>query len=319
MEKQNKNSKLTLVVTAGAAGLMIGIAWMYLFDIRVQPSAKYRAFLTRFYGQTPTPTATPSANAGLTADVLAQKVVPQSGITVQVKWGDLGVRLVQTGAIDMDKFGQNYKGEQYKEWLAYLTQNQDKGITINAQNSYFWVNTLWALGLVQKSDVLDKGIMMSQYKKDLGNFASTGGWTLGKRSATKLYSSVSLIPLTPEQQTKVAQIAAGIYRPCCDNSTAFPDCNHGMAILGLIELMVSQGATDEEVYKAALAFNSYWFSQTYIDLAYYFKTKENLDWDKVDAKRVLSAQFSSSSGYRQIKENVGAVPGTPQGGSSCGA
>ena len=38
----------------------------------------------------------------------------------------------------------------------------------------------------------------------------------------------------------VEEIAGNIYRPCCGNSTAFPDCNHGMAMLGLIELMVSQ-------------------------------------------------------------------------------
>ena len=42
-----------------------------------------------------------------------------------------------------------------------------------------------------------------------------------------------------------------VYRPCCDNATHFPDCNHGMAMLGLLELMAAQGASEEEMFAAA--------------------------------------------------------------------
>lgn len=63
---------------------------------------------------------------------------------------------------------------------------------------------------------------------------------------------------------------AHIFRPCCGNSTAFPDCNRGMAVLGLLELLLSQGATEDELYEAARVFNAYAFSETYITLAAYF-------------------------------------------------
>jgi len=248
-----------------------------------------------------------------TVEELTQKVAPAEGYTVDVVWGDVGKRLVETGAVDLEK----YRGI-YSENLDYLTQSKGEGITINKDNAYFWVNTLWALGLVQRSDVLEGGAM-AQYGDDLGNFASTGGWTLGTKDALELYSSAEVVPLTPEQHKMVMTITQGIYRPCCDNSAAFPDCNHGMAILGLVELMVSQGFSEEEIYEAALAFNSYWFTQSYVDLAYYFKMREGTNWSRVDPKRVLSSQFSSASGFYAIKQIIGSIPGAPTAGASCGA
>jgi hypothetical protein len=92
-----------------------------------------------------------------------------------------------------------------------------------------------------------------------------------------------------------------------------------MAILGLIELMVSQGYGEEDIYQAALAFNSYWFAQTYIDLAYYFETTEGTAWAEVDAKKALSAEYSSAQGYQAIKKQIGNIPGTESVGGSCGA
>lgn len=260
-----------------------------------------------------------SSPKALNADSLAQEVVPAKGFSVELNWGDTGQKLVAAGGIDLAKYQQNYASPEYKELLKYLTENKNAGITINQQNAYFWVNTLWALGLTQKSDVLDKGIMGTEYADRIGNFASTGGWTLGSRDAVKLYSSTKIIPLTQEEEDLVAKVSANIYRPCCGNPTSFPDCNHGMAILGLLELMASQGAGEEEMYQASLAFNSYWFPTTYVDLAYYFQTQKDESWDKVDPKEVLSAQYSSSAGYQAVKQQIGNIPGTENVGSSCGA
>ena len=134
-----------------------------------------------------------------------------------------------------------------------------------------------------------------------------------------LYSSKKIIDLDEGEQKRVSEISGNIYRPCCGNSAAFPDCNHGMAILGLVEIMVDQGFSDEEIYKASLAFNSFWFSQTYMDLAYYFKTKENLNWNQVEPKRALSKQYSSGSGYTAIKQEIEDAPSLPSSGGSCGA
>lgn len=253
------------------------------------------------------------------ADILAQAVLPSEGYTISLQWGDTGEKLVESGAIDLDKFKKLYSHEKYAELLTYITDSKKQGITINRENSYFWVNTLWALGLAQKSDVLEKGIMMEEYGDNIEGLASTGGWTLGKKRAKDLYSSTEIVQLSPEENNRVTEIAEGIYRPCCNNSSAFPDCNHGMAIVGLVELMVDQGFSDTDIYKTALAFNSYWFPQTYMDLAYYFQTKEGLSWNKVDAKQVLSADYSSASGYSKIRKQIGPVPGLTSDGGSCGA
>lgn len=310
---EEKKSRLTSVGLFIAGSVLVVLAaWSFAFDVSVKPSARFQS-IKNLLSPTPTPVPAPSAES------LAKVVIPNSGYTVNIKWGDIGQKLVESGAIDLKKFQENYKDPQYAEMLKYLTEDQDKGITITPQNSYFWLNTLWALGLVQKSDVLDKGVMGTQYRKELGNFASTGGWTLGAKPATKLYSSSQVIPLTPEQNDLIDKIAKTIYRPCCGNSTAFPDCNHGMAMLALIELMVNRGYSEVEIYKAALAFNSYWFGQTYMDLAYYFQTKENVRWQDVDPKRVLSSQFSSSQGYQAIKQTIEGAPEQPKTGGGCGA
>lgn len=294
------------------AVMFLGVVASFAFDIKIAPSSRIAAIDSILF-PTPTPLPTPSAQE------LAQEVIPNSGYTVSIKWGDIGKKLVASGAIDMKKFENIYKDPQYKDLLAYLTSTQNKGITITPQNSYFWINTLWALGLAQKSDVLDNGIMTSQYQKDIPNFASTAGWTLGAKPAMKIYSSANIIPLTVEQNQLVNKIASNIYRPCCGNNTAFPDCNHGMAMLGLIELMVNQGYSENDIYKAAVAFNSYWFSQTYMDLAFYFKTKKSLDWNDVDPKTILSAPYSSAQGYQLIHDEIqGQVPQQQGGGSSCG-
>ena len=117
----------------------------------------------------------------------------------------------------------------------------------------------------------------------------------------------------------VEEIAGSIYRPCCGNSTAFPDCNHGMAMLGLIELMVSQGKSEGEIYKTALAFNTYWFPKTYLDIAYYLD-KNGRDYSKASPKELLAAKFSSAMRDEAISEAAQGVQWPILGnGGSCGA
>ena len=126
--------------------------------------------------------------------------------------------------------------------------------------------------------------------------ASTGGWTLAKGSGAQHLNSMSLVQLTTEQEVRVADIARHIYRPCCNNETYFPDCNHGAAMLGYIELAVAQGLTTAQVYKNALVLNAYWFQQNYTALATYLKAKRKLDWKDVDPVVALSAMYSSGQG-----------------------
>lgn len=248
--------------------------------------------------------------------VATAKVLPAEGYTTKLKWGSIVKKLVEVGAIDPAKYQEIYNSKTNgAEQLALLETDSDQPIMINENNAYFLVNTLWALGLTQKSQVLDEG----QMTKNTANYASTGGWTLGAKPAMQLYSSQELIPLTEQQQEQVQKIAENVYRPCCGNSVAFPDCNHGMAALGYIELAVANGLSEEQIYQDLLAFNSFWFPDTYVEMAVYFQQQEDKSWDKVDAKTALSRDYSSAAGAQKIRQAVQAVPGIKSQGGSCGA
>ncbi len=236
---------------------------------------------------------------------IENKVIKDS-IVLNVKWADLGKRMVEDGVIDKVKLAQAITGgdELPKELDKYFADSQNK-IEVNQENAGFWVDVLWGLGLANKNRILEKGEMMVE--NDPSIFASTGGYSLSNGDPMDHYSRHSYITLTEQQQKEVLEIAGNIYRPCCGNSTAFPDCNHGMAMLGLIELMVSQGKSKDEIYKAALALNTYWFPSTYLDIAYFFE-ENGKDFSKASPKELLSKTFSSSDGYGVVRERVGQIP-----------
>lgn len=247
-----------------------------------------------------------------------EEINPSNGYSLNVPYLDLGPRMISLGVIDLDKFksaGQLTDGESN-----ILTKGSSEKIKVTRENSHFLLNFFWALGLATNSKMLTEG-QMQKYGGDPGNFASTGGWTLGRGNAMEYYSKSSLINLTPDQENLVEEVASQIYRPCCDNSTAFPDCNHGMALLGVLELMASKGATEAQMFEAAKYLNAFWFPQNYFDLAIYFKDKEGKDFSQVDAKIILGKDYSSASGYGSIKKWLDAQNGaqkTTGQGASCG-
>ena len=197
-----------------------------------------------------------------------------------------------------------------------LIQKSDNGsITMTSQNSGEILNLLWAFGLANKNPILENGPMADPRYGGIENFASTGGWTIAVGDPMSHYSAHQLVTLTAEQQALVENVSKNIYRPCCGNSVYFPDCNHGMAMLGLLELMASQGATEDQMYKIALAVNSYWFPDTYLTIARYFQSK-GVDWDSVNPKDVLGANYSSAQGYQRILTQIAPVENKSSGG--CG-
>ena len=248
----------------------------------------------------------------------AAKNPQQGGVALPVRWGDLGKRLVETGVINAEQFEAVYQNRdglnEAEEQLLYGTANGN--LAINSENAGVILNLLWALGLGNKNAILENGPMMDPQYGGAGNFASTGGWTITKGNPMDHYSRHEFVTLTAAQQALVERVAQNIYRPCCNNSTHFPDCNHGMAMLGLLELLASQGVTEDGIYRAALAANSYWFPDVYETIARYFAGK-GIAWDNVDPKQALGADFSSSSGFQRIQSLVPTAP--RKGGSSgCG-
>ncbi|HEX7042046.1 MAG TPA: hypothetical protein VF189_02260 [Patescibacteria group bacterium] len=249
--------------------------------------------------------------------ILKQEVLPKDGYTLGVTWGDIGQRLLETGVIDKEKYKELFSQDPGDtKMMNYLTHGSKDHMKISEANSNFMVNTLWALGLVNKNEILEKGAMKTYGQGDPMQYASTGGWNLGTKNTDKLYSSAQIITLTSEQQALVEKIASTIYRPCCGNPVSFPDCNHGMAVLGYIELAVKEGISENKIYKDVLALNSFWFPQQYVTLAAYFK-QQKTDWNKIDSKLALGNNYSSSQGTNDIMQKVRDIPGLTSKGGSC--
>jgi len=251
--------------------------------------------------------------------ILVENVVPRDGIVLPAIWGNLGKQLVDAGVIDSQKFEALYakRGGLTDEGKKLLYGSSDEKMKINQENSGTLLNLLWAFGLGNKNAILEKGPMTDPQYGGAEKFASTGGWTISRGNAMDHYSKYKFVTLTSDQQAKVERVSKGIFRPCCGNSTYFPDCNHGMAMLGLLEIMANQGVSEYDMYKTALHVNSYWFPDTYLTLASFFEKEKSTSWDKVDPKEILSANYSSSSGYRNILQSVDPVSLQQQGGS-CG-
>lgn len=302
----DKRLPLALVIVAVGA-FFLGSA----FDLNLKISRKpIPSRLLSIITPSPTPPPTPDTQA------LQEQVIPASGITIPVNWGDLGQQLIKSGVIDRGKFDRIYAnvgglGENSR----LLDSNSNPNLTITSQNSAVILNLLWALGLGNKNGILDTGPMVDKQYGGAGNFASTGGWTLAQGGAMQHYSKHKLVPLTSDQQQLVEKVAQSIYRPCCNNSTYFPDCNHGIAMLALLELMASQNFSEADMYKYALAVNSYWFPDTYLNIAK-LKASQGVSWNQIDAKEVLGQNYSSASGYQQVLSQVDPV--RYSSGGSCG-
>ena len=253
------------------------------------------------------------------------RAIQVSSIELPIVWGNLGARMINAGVIDRAKLEAIYaqRGGLTSEKKQLLEEETGK-LKITQENAGFILNLLWALGLGNKNEILEKGPMMTyggagspaEALAKAGNFASTGGWTLAKGSAINHYSKHFFIVLTPEQQKLVERVSKNIYRPCCDNPTYFPDCNHGMAMLGLLELLASQGVSEDDMYKIALTVNSYWFPDTYLTIAKYLKEKKNIDWIDANPKEILGRNYSSASGYQNILSQI--TPPATQSGGGCG-
>lgn len=248
----------------------------------------------------------------------AEQIIPEKGVTLPVTWGDIGKRMVESGVIDQEKFDQLYatRGGLSDSDKRMVYGEKNGKIVINPQNSGVLLNLLWAFGLSNENDILTTGPITDKSYGGSDRFASTGGWTLSKGGPMDHFNMHAYVPLTKEQQDLVTRIASTIYRPCCDNPTHFPDCNHGMAMLGLLELMASQGVSEKEMYRTALVVNSYWFPENYQTIASFLASR-GIEWKTVDPKDILGANFSSASGFRQIQETLNS--GSVGGGSGCGA
>lgn len=237
-------------------------------------------------------------------DRLIQESSPTASgeLVLPVKWQDLGQRLIETGVIDNQKITALYQKSDIKsqEITQFTSSDNDENLVVNKSNNNIWLNLFWALGLSNKNAILEKGPMSDPQYGGAGHFASTDGWTIASGDAMNYYSRYEFIKLDPAQQSLVERAAKNIYRPCCDNSTYFPDCNHGMAMLGLLELLAANNVSENQMYEIALAVNSFWFPNQYEDIDQYL-TEQN---QTKTPQEILGKNFSSASGFKKIIAQV---------------
>ena len=259
----------------------------------------------------------------LAMDMMHQ-INPPDGYQIPAVFGDIGPQLIAAGAINMPMFVDLYKQQNRPltdVQMAILTKETASSVEINPENSYFMLNFFWALGLTNQNPILTDGPMMSGGIEQVGGYASTSGWTLGTKNSTELYASHKIVTLTEEQQSRLLEVATGVYRPCCNNPTHYPDCNHGMAMLGLLELMASQNASVDEMYEAAKYVTAFWYPQQMLEVATMFKATKNVDYAKADARQVVSDQYASGSGFQAVHQWLstnGLLQEAPSSGGSCG-
>jgi hypothetical protein len=252
------------------------------------------------------------------------EINPPAGYTIQAAFGDIGPKLLAAGAIDLPRFVELYKqaGQPLSdEQMSILQKGSTSPVVINQQNAYFLLNFFWALGLTNENAILTEGQMMAGGKEKAGNFASTGGWTIGTKAPMELYASRDFLPLSEDQQARLLKVASAVYRPCCDNPTHFPDCNHGMAMLGLLELMAYQNASEEAMFNAAKYVNAYWFPQQTLEIASLLKAQQSIDFAKADGAMFVGRKYSSGSGYKGVHKwlaDNNLLQQAPSSGGNCG-
>ncbi len=313
------DSKKRLRITAGV--LVAFVALLFLLPNLPQ---KYKIKFQRTGISAPT-----TEQLNLEADLqgLYDEVNPKDGFAINAKYGNIGYKLVEDGAIDFTKFKALYDNAgtplTKQQLKIFSKEGLDEPIVINRENSYFLLNLFWAFGLANENQIMTEGEITKYGDGNIGSFASTGGWTIAREPLQDFMAKSKLAVLTNEQQVLLQKVAESVYRPCCGNSTAFPDCNHGMALLGVLELMAANGATEAQMFEAAKYFSAFWFPSQMMDVATYFKVTEGKSFDDVDARSAVSEQYFSGRGWSGLKgwleQNVGgAGQQAPQGGGGCG-
>jgi hypothetical protein len=230
------------------------------------------------------------------ADAMAT-AVPSAGYHSKVMLADAIVRLVQQGVIDPQKMQALYAQRggipaELKEAMAGLSQ---RPIVLTRENAGLYVNLLWPIGLANRLAANSESPLNG---KGLYRYASTGGWNLGKEANGGAYfNKFPIVELSAAQERLVLNVARRSFRPCCDNSTFYQDCNHGSALLGLLALGASQGLGEDQLFSEALAFNAFWYPHKYAHTALYFKAVRSTEWRDVDPRQALSAALSSGSGW----------------------
>lgn len=242
--------------------------------------------------------------------------------TLPVAYGDLGPRLLDSGAIDHERLAGALAQSTTPLTPAQedvLREGSSDPIVIDRANALFLLDFFWALGLANRNAILTEGPMVLGSGGQIDRYASTGGRRYGAKPIAELYAGTPLVTLMPGQQIRLERVAAKVYRPCCDNPTLFRDCNHGTAMLGMLTLLASRDAQEDEMLAEAKHANAAWFPEEYQKLAVFFSATEDLAFRDIGPEELLGVQTSSRTAYEGVRgylDAQGLLDVVPAKGSS---
>lgn len=250
-------------------------------------------------------------------------VLPIAGWPSRITFGDSLVRVLSAGVLDREKYLALAGGPEAvpAPMLSLLDRTSTDAILVTRESAAQLVDLLWPIGLANRVAANQTSPIAGP---DIESFASTGGWTLGRApTGGQYFNAYAIVDLTPAQEARAVRVARTTFRPCCDNSTFFQDCNHGSALFAILQLGAAQGLDEAALYQEALAFNSFWFPDTYVATALFFRLVRGVEWGDVDPKLVMGHDFSTASGWTQnVAQPLAAFPDLfppPSNSVNCGA
>lgn len=248
------------------------------------------------------------------------QLFPPQGHTLPVKWDTVPEMLVKSGALNVSliKNALQQDGQPLTRYEQGVLNGTETGnVILNYTDMPFVLYLLWGIGINNNNTIINEG-PMTHFGGNVNNLASTAGYApLGRLSL----GQIDLIRMTPAEQNISNYVAENTYRPCCNNPTMFPDCNHGAAALGLIELMAAQGFNQSTIFTGVEEFDVMAFPNQYVTIAEYLGMKGS-SWSEMPARTILSSNFSSAAGFSQVQAYVSAHQSgvsVGNGGSSCSA
>ncbi|NIW37896.1 MAG: hypothetical protein GWN32_15830 [Gemmatimonadetes bacterium] len=223
---------------------------------------------------------------------------------LRIDLGTIGPALLTAGVIDLERLEDVYTRQGHPlapQEREILEQGTDTTVVLDSGNARFLLDLLWGLGLANRNRLLHEGPMMEAGGGRVDRYASTGGWRYARRPLSEIYGGFAVVPLTPEQEAWVGTAAFAVYRPCCNNPTALPDCNHGMAMLGLFTLLANRGASVEEMLDAAYLASAAWFPYQTGEVSHFLSAA--LGVRRAAAVRSLASgpDLFSATGYRAVQ------------------
>ncbi|MDE1824625.1 MAG: hypothetical protein KGH74_05015 [Candidatus Micrarchaeota archaeon] len=251
---------------------------------------------------------------------IAREIAPGNDVVLDARWGPWVKTLVSANALNVSSLilALNASGTPLTQAeMDILNGNSTSQIVLNQSDQQFVLYVFWSLGINNKNPVITNGMIM-HYGGNPYNLASTGGY---KPLGMLQLGNLSMVAEDGAQQDMVWRMANESYRPCCDNPTSMPDCNHGAAALGLIELMASQGMNETAMLDSLEKFNIANFPSQYYEDAIFFAS-HGIRWGAVPPETMLGYSFSSYTGHSRVHQYLSQYGLLPQGrssGSSCGA